>query len=109
MSPLSYSVNVGGLHTVSYLHRLLQLKYPGLQTHVTLTRAQEILNSHGFLALDYPTEMREWAAGSHDDLYRIIQLPYSQVILVSNYKCRLAVGMHGYMQIHQTLTCTTNG
>ena len=74
-----YRINVGGLHTVCYLHRLLQLKYPGLQTHVTLSRAQELVDRHCYIALDYATELKEWAAGRHEKDFRLIQLPYTQV------------------------------
>ena len=74
-----YRINVGGLHTVCYLHRLLQLKYPGLQTHVTLSRAQELVNHHSYIALDYAAELKDWAAGRHEKDFRLIQLPYTQV------------------------------
>lgn len=77
-----HRVNVGGLHTVGYLHRLLQLKYPGLQTHITLSRAQELVNHHTYTALDYSTELREWAAGRHEKDFRLIQLPYTQVRVI---------------------------
>ena len=72
-------INLGGIHSVSYLHRLLQLKYPDLQAHVSLSRAQELLEHHCYTALNYTEELREWAAGLHDDDRRVIQLPYNQV------------------------------
>ena len=77
----STRVNVGGLHTMGYMQRLLQLKYPGLQTHVTLSRAQEIVSHHTYTALDYSAELREWAEGRHERDYRLVQLPYTQVRL----------------------------
>ncbi len=72
-------VNVGGLHTASYLHRLLALKYPALQTHITLSRVQEVLSQHCSVSLDYPGDLRTWAAGKCQDGYKVIQLPFSQV------------------------------
>ena len=72
-------INLGGMHSVSYLHRLLQLKYPDLQAHVSLSRAQELLEHHCYTALDYTGELREWASGLHDNENRVIQLPYNQV------------------------------
>lgn len=74
-------INVAGLHIVSYLARLLQLRYPALQTHITLTRAQELVNAHGYLALEYAAELRAWAEGQKDKDVRVIQLPYTQVCL----------------------------
>ena len=67
---------------VGYLQRLLQLKYPDLQSHVTLSRAQEMVASHTYMALDYSAELREWAEGRHDGHVRAIQLPYTQVHVV---------------------------
>ena len=79
-------VNVGGLHTASYLHRLLALKYPALQTHITLSRVQEVLSHHCSVSLDYPGDLRTWAARGCQDGYRVIQLPFSQVRNGMNYR-----------------------
>ena len=71
------------MQTVGYLQRLLQLKYPDLQVHITLSCAQEILHHHSYLALDYGEELRAWATPSSDPLqqlqYRRIQLSFNQV------------------------------
>ncbi len=77
--PPSPRVNVGGVHVVSYLARLLQLKYPALQPHITLSRAQELLHTHGYLALDYAAELQEWVERRKDGDLKVIQLPYTQV------------------------------
>ena len=83
-TPSPPRVNLGGMQTTGYLQRLLQLKYPDLQVHITLSCAQEVLQHHSFLALDYGEELRRWALPPSDPLqrqleYRRIQLPYNQV------------------------------
>lgn len=46
-------VNLGGGEAASYLQRLLQLKYPANQTAITLSRMEELLHQHSYVALDY--------------------------------------------------------
>lgn len=46
-------VNLGGGQAASYLQRLLQLKYPANQTAITLSRMEELLHQHSYVALDY--------------------------------------------------------
>ncbi|KPP56896.1 actin-related protein 5-like, partial [Scleropages formosus] len=46
-------VNIGGSHAASYLQRLLQLKYPGHAAAVTLSRMEELLHEHSYVAVDY--------------------------------------------------------
>ena len=73
------------MHSVSYLHRLIQLKYPDLQAHLSLSRTQELLEHHCYTALDYSGELKEWSSGLHDNDYRVIQLPFNQVGKISIY------------------------
>ncbi len=82
-TPSPCRVNLGGMQTAGYLQRLLQLKYPDLQVHITLSCAQEILHHHSYLALDYGEELRAWATPPSDRQleYRRIQLPFNQVRL----------------------------
>ena len=95
LSHIHTRINLGGMHSVSYLHRLLQLKYPNLQAHVSLSRAQELLERHCYTALDYTGELREWASGLHDNDYRVIQLPFNQVsLLYSTIEGQLCVTDH---------------
>lgn len=74
-------INLGGMQTTGCLQRLLQLKYPDLQLHITLSGAKEMLHRHGYVALDYGAELRAWATPTAQEQldYRIIQLPYNQV------------------------------
>ncbi len=46
-------VNLGGGQAAAYLQRLLQLKYPANQTVITLSRMEELLHQHSYVALDY--------------------------------------------------------
>ena len=46
-------LNVGGSQAASYLQRLLQLKYPGQQPALTLSRMEELLHQHSYIASDY--------------------------------------------------------
>lgn len=43
----------GGSEITAYLHKLLQLKYPVHVNAITLSRAEEILQEHSSIALDY--------------------------------------------------------
>lgn len=46
-------VNVAGSQAASYLQRLLQLKYPGHLAAITLSRVEELLHEHSYIAVDY--------------------------------------------------------
>lgn len=73
----SQRINLGGVNVVAYLNRLLQLSHPPLLPHLTLTRAQEMVHSHCYLAIEYSTELQDWASGGRSDDIRVAQLPYS--------------------------------
>ncbi|CAG9788730.1 unnamed protein product [Diatraea saccharalis] len=72
-------INLGGSEMISYLHKLLQLKYPVHVNAITMSRAEEILHEHCSIALDYQEEIRKWA---NPDYYETnvkrIQLPFVQ-------------------------------
>lgn len=46
-------INLGGSQAAGYLQRLLQLKYPGHLAAITLSRMEEILHEHSYVAEDY--------------------------------------------------------
>jgi len=74
-------INLGGMQTVGFLQRLLQLRYPDLQTHITLSRAKELLQHHSYMATHYGEELQRWATPTESSMpgYRVIQLPFHQV------------------------------
>ncbi|XP_041941850.1 actin-related protein 5 [Alosa sapidissima] len=71
-------VNVGGSQAASYLQRLLQLKYPGQQPALTLSRMEELLHQHSYIASDYQQELEKWRSPEfyEQEVHRI-QLPFS--------------------------------
>lgn len=74
-------MNVGGSHMLSYLHRLLQLKYPVHVNNITLSRVEELLHNHCSIAYDYKDALKLWSSHDHyEKSIRKIQLPFSQVI-----------------------------
>jgi len=71
-------IDVGGFLMCSYLQRLLQLKNPASMASVTLSRAEEILHELTRFALDYRTELCEWADPAYRERHRrLLQLPGS--------------------------------
>ncbi|XP_075166642.1 actin-related protein 5 [Haematobia irritans] len=71
-------LNLGGFQMVSYLYRLLQMKYPAHLNAISWTRMEDIFHNHSFVALDYLEELRKW---DNLDYYNAnvkkIQLPYT--------------------------------
>lgn len=66
---------------ITYMHRLLQLKYPVHVNNITLSRVEELLHDHCSIAYDYKESLVKWA--SHDFYgknIKKIQLPFSQII-----------------------------
>lgn len=66
---------------ITYMHRLLQLKYPVHVNNITLSRAEELLHDHCSIAYDYQDSLKKWAKNDFYEAHvRKIQLPYSQVV-----------------------------
>ncbi|KAL4646320.1 actin-related protein 5 [Arapaima gigas] len=75
-------VNIGGSHAASYLQRLLQLKYPGHAATITLSRMEELLHEHSYIALDYQQELEKWrSAEFYEQEVHRMQLPFSAKVL----------------------------
>ena len=53
-------INLGGSHTLNFLHRFLQLKYSQHQGAILLSKMQEVIESHSFIALDFIEELNSW-------------------------------------------------
>lgn len=80
-------INTGGFHVISFLHRILQLKYPAHATSVTISRAEELLHSICAVALDYEEELYRWTDPEYyEGNIKKIQLPYTASLTPSNGK-----------------------
>ncbi|XP_056320618.1 actin-related protein 5 [Danio aesculapii] len=71
-------VNLGGGQAAAYYQRLLQLKYPANQASITLSRMEELLHQHSYIALDYQNELEKWRSPEfyESEVHRV-QLPFS--------------------------------
>uniref|UniRef100_A0A6I8RI90 Actin-related protein 5 n=1 Tax=Xenopus tropicalis TaxID=8364 RepID=A0A6I8RI90_XENTR len=77
-------INIGGFHSVTYLQRLLQLKYPGHVPAITLSRMEEILHEHCYVPEDYIDELRKWRCPDYyEENVHKMQLPFSTKLLAS--------------------------
>lgn len=77
-------MNIGGYHVISFLHRILQLKYPAHVNAITLSRAEELINSICLVALNYKEELNQWLDPDYyEQNTKRIQLPYSASIAAS--------------------------
>lgn len=86
----SRRINTGGQHVITFLHRLLQLKYPGHTAAITLGRAEELLHRYCHIAYDYREELKKWAMSSYYEEHIVrIQLPYTAAVPVSGMTRKL--------------------
>ncbi|XP_042299487.1 actin-related protein 5 [Sceloporus undulatus] len=77
-------INIGGCQAALYLQRLLQLKYPGHFAAITLSRVEEILHEHSYVAEDYKDEMQKWRSPEYyENNVHKMQLPFSNKLLGS--------------------------
>ncbi|XP_026520855.1 actin-related protein 5 [Notechis scutatus] len=77
-------INLGGGQAALYLQRLLQLKYPGHFGAITLSRVEEILHEHSYIAEDYKEEMQKWRSPEYyENNVHKMQLPFSNKLLGS--------------------------
>ncbi|XP_075033689.1 actin-related protein 5 [Mixophyes fleayi] len=75
-------MNLGGFQAVTYLHRLLQLKYPGHLSAITLSRMEEILHEHCYVPDDYMEELQKWRCPDYyEQNVHKMQLPFSSKLL----------------------------
>ncbi|XP_074537703.1 actin-related protein 5 isoform X2 [Halichoeres trimaculatus] len=74
-------VNVAGSQAAYYLQRLLQLKYPGHLAAVTLSRVEELLHEHSYIAVDYNEELEKWRSPEfyEREVHRM-QLPFTSKV-----------------------------
>ncbi|XP_074068061.1 actin-related protein 5 isoform X2 [Macrotis lagotis] len=77
-------INLGGSQSAAYLQRLLQLKYPGHLAAITLSRMEEILHEHSYIAEDYVEELQKWRSPEYyENNVHKMQLPFSSKLLGS--------------------------
>ncbi|XP_042132634.2 actin-related protein 5 isoform X3 [Peromyscus maniculatus bairdii] len=77
-------INLGGSQAAGYLQRLLQLKYPGHLAAITLSRMEEILQEHSYIAEDYGAELQKWRCPDYyENNVHKMQLPFSSKLLGS--------------------------
>ncbi|KAM8947091.1 actin-related protein 5 [Pelodytes ibericus] len=77
-------INLGGFNAVTYLQRLLQLKYPGHLSAITLSRMEEILHDHCYVPEDYTEELQKWRCPFYyEQNVHKMQLPFSNKLLGS--------------------------
>ncbi|XP_073165852.1 actin-related protein 5 isoform X2 [Lepidochelys kempii] len=77
-------INLGGCQAAVYLQRLLQLKYPGHFAAITLSRMEEILHEHSYIAEDYLEELQKWRSPEYyESNVHKMQLPFSSKLLGS--------------------------
>eukprot|EP00794_Sanderia_malayensis_P015741 gene15741-17327_t len=70
-------INVGGMNSLIYMQKLLQLKHPGLALSVTVNRAQELVRKHTYMASHYDEELAKWNQSDFSKKNtHVIQLPY---------------------------------
>lgn len=70
-------INVGGMNSSVYMQKLIQLKHPSLALAVTLSRTQELIKKHTYMASNYDEELANWSKKDFSmSNRRVIQLPY---------------------------------
>lgn len=71
-------MNLGGFHIISFLNRLLQLKYPVHVNAISLSRVEWLLHTHCSVAYDYVDDLKKWSCLQfYEKNVKKIQLPYN--------------------------------
>nr|CAH7747894.1 unnamed protein product [Callosobruchus chinensis] len=82
-------INTGGWNVVTFLHRILQLKYPAHATAITLSRAEELLQTICEVAEDYREELKKWFNTEYYENHIMkIQLPFTSMSAIEQQKER---------------------
>lgn len=70
-------INVGTLHMINFLQRLLQLKYPAHASVITPSRAEILFQEHMYFSQYFMDDIRLWEKESYcKNNSHIVQLPY---------------------------------
>lgn len=63
---------------ISFLHRLLQLKYPVHAAAILLSRVEWLLHNHCSVAYDYSEELKKWSTLEfYEKTVKKVQLPFN--------------------------------
>lgn len=82
-------LNIGGANVISFLQRILQLKYPSHSTAITLSRTEELLHTICEVALDYKEELEKWKDHEYyEKNTKKIQLPFTSTSVSSALTCK---------------------
>lgn len=75
---------MGGYHVITFMHRLLQLKYPVHINAISLSRIEWLLHNHCSIALDYTDALKNWSSiDFYDEHVKKAQLPYNTPVAVT--------------------------
>lgn len=78
-------INLGGFQIMTFLHRLLQLKYPVHVNAISLSRIEWLLHTHCSVAYDYSDELKKWSSLEfYEKNVKKIQLPFNAPINPTN-------------------------
>jgi len=76
----SRRINIGGGYVDWYLQRLLQLKYPCHVNAITMSRVEEMVRDHCYLAEDFAADLASWEDFDYfEKNVRKMQLPMAQI------------------------------
>lgn len=71
-------LNVGGYHIITYLFRLMQMKYPVHLNAITISRMESLMQQHSSISLAYVEDMKKWSqVDFYEQNVKRIQLPYT--------------------------------
>lgn len=71
-------INIGGYHIITFLFRLMQLKYPVHLTAITISRMEALMQGHCSVSKDYIENLKEWSQlDYYEQNVKKIQLPYT--------------------------------
>lgn len=84
MTDKTRRINLGGFHMITFLHRLLQLKYPVHANAISLSRIEWLLHNYCTVAYEYMDELSKWSGIEYyEQNVKKIQLPYNVSIVNS--------------------------
>lgn len=78
-------INLGGFQVITFLHRLLQLKYPVHINAISVSRIEWLMHTHCCIAYDYMDELKKWSGLQfYEQNVKIIQLPFNAPVSSTN-------------------------